>query len=827
MADFHIHSKYSRAVSKEMTLENLDLWARKKGILVLGTGDFTHPRWFREIKEKLEPAEAGLFKLKSSVSPLSPAASPVRFMLTVEISSIYSKNKKVRRVHNLVFVPSLAAAEKINQRLSVIGNLEADGRPILGLDSKELLKIVLDAEPKAMVVPAHCLLPGTLIKTKSNFLTPIQDVKVDDLVYTHNNRWRKVTALFKRSYKGKVYKVRPYYFRQGLATTPEHPFYVIRTAKNCHWNNGICKPSHEKNSRCKSKFYKNYHPTWIRASDLQKGDVLVFPRFKHAYQNHSSLKVEKVAPSVTNEEGNKVTLPGTRTFSINNLILIDKDFCRLAGYFLAEGHTNGRDAIGLTFHKAEQEYIKDVKNLVRRVWGLPQEPKMRVRGKAIELTFYSKILSEAFSNLFYSSLIHNASTKALPDWMLGLPPELHAELIKGWWRGDKGYTSSRVLMNQMKIVFLRLGIIPSILVDRISAHRRRGKHILGGREIHARHDNFMFSCLSFFEDKFGFLESPEFRKFKWRSEVRHGWIDEDYVYLPIRDIEISNHEGIVYNLEVEEDNSYVSEFATIHNCWTPWFSVFGSMSGFDSLEECFDEHAKYIYAVESGLSSDPAMNWRLSKLDSIAIISNSDSHSLERIGREANVFETELSYDGIAGAVKSRDPKTFSSTIEFFPEEGKYHYDGHRACNVSQDPAVTREKGKMCPVCRKPLTIGVLSRVEQLADRPPGAKPEGRVPFKSLVTLDKIIGDALQVGERSKAVAKEYEGLIQKFGTELSVLLDASESNLKSAADPKIAEGILRVREGRVKVIPGYDGEYGKISIFGDEELKTPQESLF
>ena len=409
-ADLHIHSKFSRAVSKEMTLENLDTLARKKGINVLGTGDFTHPQWFREIKAKLEPSEAGLYKLKGS-------DSGTRFILTVEISNIYTKNKKGRRVHNLIFVPTIEAAEKINERLGWQGNLRSDGRPILGLDSKELLKIVLDIEPRSLFVPAHA--------------------------------------------------------------------------------------------------------------------------------------------------------------------------------------------------------------------------------------------------------------------------------------------------------------------------------------------------------------------------------------------------------------------------WTPWFSIFGSMSGFDSIEECFDEYSKYIYAIETGLSSDPAMNWRLSKLDKIALISNSDSHSLERIGREANVFDCELSYDAIVEAIKSKNPKKFLYTIEFFPEEGKYHYDGHRLCNFSQDPAVTKEKGKICPVCKRPMTIGVLYRVEELADRPSGTKPANAVPFKSLVTLDKIIGDALGVGEKSKAVQREYESLIQKFGNELAVLLDVRESDLKSATDSRISEGILKVREGKVKVTPGYDGEYGKISIFNAEDLKVPQESLF
>lgn len=413
VADLHIHSPYSRAVSKEMTLENLDQWAKTKGITIMGTGDFTHPAWIKEIKSKLEPAEEGLYKLKEKPN------TPTRFIPTVEISSIYSKKGKTRRVHNLIFAPSIETAEKINLALGWRGNLKSDGRPILGLDSKELAKIVLDIDSRSMIVPAHI--------------------------------------------------------------------------------------------------------------------------------------------------------------------------------------------------------------------------------------------------------------------------------------------------------------------------------------------------------------------------------------------------------------------------WTPWFSVFGSMSGFDSLEECFDEYAKYIYAVETGLSSDPAMNWRLSQLDRVAIISNSDSHSLQRIGREANVFETELSYDAIMNAMKSHDPKKFLYTIEFFPEEGKYHYDGHRLCKFSSGPAETKRLNKLCPVCGKPVTVGVMNRVEELADRPSGFKPEGAIPFKSLVPLDEIIGESFGFGVASKKVKGEYKNLVEKIGSEFTVLVDSSRSDLERATLPEVVEGIMRVREGKLYVEPGYDGEYGKVKIFEDKERKdiSKQKPLF
>ncbi|MBI2624840.1 MAG: DNA helicase UvrD [Candidatus Nealsonbacteria bacterium] len=403
VADFHIHSRFARATSKDLNLENLDKWAKIKGIKVLGTGDFTHPLWFQELKENLRPAEPGLYSFNGGEA---------RFVLTSEISCIYSKNNRVRKIHVLLFAPSLETADKINAKLGWIGNLKSDGRPILGLDAKELAKIVFNISEDCLVVPAHA--------------------------------------------------------------------------------------------------------------------------------------------------------------------------------------------------------------------------------------------------------------------------------------------------------------------------------------------------------------------------------------------------------------------------WTPWFSIFGSKSGFDSIEECFEEYSKYIYAIETGLSSDPAMNWRLSALDKITLISNSDCHSGPKMGREANVFDTELSYSGIRNAIKEKDPQKFLYTIEFFPEEGKYHYDGHRLCNISLKPEDSKKYNNLCPVCGKHLTIGVLNRVEELADRPDGFKPEGAIPQKSLIPLSEIIADVLGVTPGTKQVDKEYKNLIEKLGTELNILLDITEGDLASATLPEIAEGILRVRKREVFIEPGYDGVYGKIKIFSKEEQKKP-----
>lgn len=400
VADLHIHSKYSRATSKEMNLESLDQWAKIKGIKVLATGDFTHPAWFQEIKTKLEEAEPGLYKLKGS-------ETGTRFLLSVEISSIYSQGGKTRRVHNLILAPSMEVAEKINIALSWQGNIKSDGRPILGISSMDLAKLVFGISEEAVIIPAHA--------------------------------------------------------------------------------------------------------------------------------------------------------------------------------------------------------------------------------------------------------------------------------------------------------------------------------------------------------------------------------------------------------------------------WTPWFSIFGSMSGFDTIEECFGEYANKIFALETGLSSDPAMNWRLSKLDNISLISNSDSHSAEKIGREANVFDTELSFAGIIDAIKSRDLKKFLYTIEFFPEEGKYHYDGHRLCGVVLSPEETKKKNKICPQCGKPLTVGVMYRVNELADRSNSFISKARVPFKKVVPLLEIIREIFGVASATKKVRAEYDHLIDVFGTELAILIDVPLEEIKARGSIELANALDKVRSGNISIQPGYDGEYGKVSIFGEK----------
>ncbi len=407
IADLHIHSRFSMATSKEGTPENLDFWARKKGISLIGTGDFTHPVWREELKERLVSEGNGLYRLRDEYVKEESRKFPgegTRFVVSGEISSIYKKNGKTRKVHNVILLPSLEAADAMAQRLEKIGNIHSDGRPILGLDSHDLLEMMLDVCPEGILIPAHI--------------------------------------------------------------------------------------------------------------------------------------------------------------------------------------------------------------------------------------------------------------------------------------------------------------------------------------------------------------------------------------------------------------------------WTPHFSVLGAKSGFDSVEECFEELAPYIYALETGLSSDPAMNWRISKLDRYQLVSNSDAHSPSKLGREANLLDIDCSYEGLYRAIQTGEG--LEGTVEFFPEEGKYHFDGHRKCGVSLSPVEAERLGGICPVCGKKLTMGVDHRVEQLADRAEGFVKKDGKKYESLVPLPEVISACMGYSTASKKVQGCFEQMIQTLGTEFDILRNVPSEDIKSCAGERIAEGIENVRTGNVKRIPGYDGEYGKIELFDE-----------
>jgi len=266
-------------------------------------------------------------------------------------------------------------------------------------------------------------------------------------------------------------------------------------------------------------------------------------------------------------------------------------------------------------------------------------------------------------------------------------------------------------------------------------------------------------------------------------------------------------------IEADKDNIFVPA-----HIWTPWFSALGSMGGFDRMEDCFADLTGHIFAVETGLSSDPLMNWRLKQLDPFILVSNSDAHSPPKLGREANIFDTEFSYRGILNALKDPKDKGLVGTLEFFPEEGKYHYDGHRVCQTRLHPKETMAHKGLCPVCGKPVTVGVMARVEALADRPEGEKSPRWRPYTSLVPLPEIIAEAKDVGPSSKQVQETFMNMLAKLGSEFYILMDAPVDAIKRSAGDIVAEGIARMRQGKVDIAAGYDGEFGTIKIFSDKE---------
>lgn len=288
----------------------------------------------------------------------------------------------------------------------------------------------------------------------------------------------------------------------------------------------------------------------------------------------------------------------------------------------------------------------------------------------------------------------------------------------------------------------------------------------------------------------------------------------------------------ILGLDVEELTKRVIDihpdsFLIPAHAWTPWFAVFGSKSGFDSLEKCFGKQTEHIFAIETGLSSDPLMNRAVSKLDSISLVSNSDAHSLPNLGREANVFDLkEPSYFEIRDAIKNNDSKRFLYTIEFFPEEGKYHEDGHAVCKVRMTPDESTKRKGICPQCGKKLTIGVLNRVDKLSDRKLGKFP-GKIPFKSIIPLQEIIAECLSRGKNTKGVQSLYTEMIQSIGNEFSILIDRPISEIKKLGGVRVAEAIKRMRDGNVELVPGYDGIYGKIKLFSDEEVLKMSQKKF
>ena len=765
IADFHLHSKYSRATSQQMDLENLDKWAKIKGIKVLGTGDFTFSKWLEELKRKLEPSEPGLFKLRNS-------DSETRFLLTTEVSCVYLKKGRIRKIHIIIFAPSFEVVEKINHRLSWFGNLNVDGRPTLNLDAKELTKIILNISSDCLIVPAHIYTPWfSLFGSRSGFdsleecfeeyskyiyagetglscydektevLTDkgwkrFSEVQKTDKICTLNPltneiEFQKPIEIFTYRYKGKMYRLKTN--RVDLLVTPNHKLFV-KLGDPRTPNPFVLKEAEFLFG--KSKQFKK---DGIWKGKNEKYFILPAVKVKHGNQYYKGLRniKEKQIPM--------------------------EFWLKIFGFWLAEGSVskakNGHYSV--YFSSQNKKLLSEIKKILRTLGYNVYQDNKKLRVRDYQLFHYLKQFGKSHERF-------------VPPEIKSLSRELLEILLKYYLRGDgstygrnaKGLmasTSSIRLRDDLQEIALKIGMSAYYKLDRKKGTPLRSL-VYHSKIYKQKHDTWKV----FFIRKNNPIIYP--RMIKKYGHIER-WI---------------NFNGKVYSLAVPNHVIYVRR-----NGIPVWCG-----------------------------NSDPPMSWRNSKLDRITLISCSDAHSPSHIGREANVFNCELFYFEIVKAIKEKDKNKFLYTIEFYPEEGKYHYDGHRNCGVSLSPKETKKYNGVCPVCGRPLTIGVLSRVEQLADRPEGFVPENAIPFKSLIPLEEIIADALGQSVGTVGVEKEYKNLIEKFENEFNVLMNIPRSDLEAVTLPEIAEGIIRAREGKVFIEPGYDGVYGKVKIFQKGEGK-------
>ncbi len=814
IADLHIHSRFSRATSNKLNIQELEKFAKIKGVNLLGTGDFQHPEWIKELERDLVEERDGIAYTKNSFP----------FLWQTEISLMYSQGGKGRRIHHVILAPNKEVVGQVTDWLKSKGRIDYDGRPIFGFSSIELVEQLKRIDDKVEIIPAHCLLPDSLVHVK-NKIKKISDIRKGDFVLTHKGIFRRVTKCFSRKYSGQIIKLVPSCLKVGSWFTPEHPVLSIKSYKKCkNVPHTICKPSCAYLKRgCKIKAYEKYKKEWNKVEDLTVGDIILYPRYK-VVRDILELNLSEVLKNFyVNGEyiQPRKGKPFIKNIPIKNKIEVTEDFCRLLGYYLAEGYVS-KGHIGFTFNKKEIEYIEDVKKLLKECFGPFLNIQLKnEKSKGLTVLVYSNILTEFFKG-FYDSRIHRAHTKKIPSWVLDLPKEKLKQLFLGWWRGDLGVTASPNLMNQFKTILLKLGVVPSIdfvSADKLFKYRKKHPSIIENRKIKAGKGCYSFRFLCFFDENLDFLQLPEFKKFKTKLYRCKAWIDEDYVYLPLIKINKKIYSGKVYNLEVNQHNTYVTENLIVHNCMTPWFGIFGSKGGFDSLKECFQDKADKIYAVESGISADPKMLRKFSFLNNKSVVSFSDLHSFWpwRIGREDTIFKGKLTYDNI---IKQIRENSFKATIETEPAYGRYHYDGHRNCDFSCSPEKTRELGGICPKCHQKLTIGVENRVEELTDQE--AEHQGKKPFYKLLPLHELIALAKGTSISTKTVWQIYNQLIDKFGNEFNILLNVEkEKLLREISNEQLVQLIIDNRKANLKIKPGYDGNYGKIL------LKEKQGKLF
>jgi len=791
-ADLHIHSRFSGATSEKMNIETISLKAPLKGVDVVATGDCLHSQWLKEIRQ-CNVIDEGTFELNGT-----------RFILSTEI-----EDKK--RVHHLFYFPSISAVWDFKERIkSKSKNLESDGRPNVNMNGEDLANIAKDLN--VLIGPAHCVPPNTLIHTERD-IKKIKDISIGEKVFTHKGRFKKVLKVYKRKHSKHILKIKSRYFPDTTTLTSEHPVYVIKTERYCYQNYGICKPTcknqHFKKRRgrnCK-KFYQDYSPQWIQAKGLKNGDVILYPITRNTIDiKKISLKkfIDRIQKNIWRKE-------------IPDEIRVNKKFCRLIGYFLSEGSCF-RDGINFSMGINETGLIRDIRILMKEIFGLAPKVRDDKRSKDYELKYYSRILRDFFGSMFFGKDKKNkrrAWNKQLPFDFLYLPKDKQFEFFTGWWKGDCGVTTSRILMNQIKLICLRLGFIVTFSKYEVN------KSYIGNRQVKKCHDRWQ-GRISIFNKLLEKKFNNEGIFSKAKTDNRYGWIDDKYLYTPITKIEKLNYSGMVYNLEVEDDSSYVTDCAALHNCFTPWTAMYAYHN---SLRDCYGDMTEYVSFVELGLSADSDFADRIKELHRLTFLTNSDCHSPHpvRLAREFNRFEVKAAtYNEIKKAILRVGGNKPVLNVGLPPQEGKYHESACISCFTHYTLEEAQRRRWKCS-CGKRIKIGVKDRINERADFAETQHPYHRPKYIHLIPLTEIIAKA--VGQRTpftQTVSKRWNELVTEFGSEIKVLIDVDIKEISRVTAPAITEAIQAFREKKVVIKPGGGGQYGIIELPRiDEEYVT------
>ncbi len=770
ISDLQIHSRFSRATSKDISFQNLEKYAKIKGLNLLSTGDFQHPLQFRAINEELEEDENGILWTKTKFP----------FLWQTEISLIYTHNGKGQRIHHLIFSPNKDVAKQIIDALSRKGRLDYDGRPIFGFNSIELVDMMRSISDEIEIIPAHIWTSHFSLMGEYNQLSKVEDCFKDNTKYIHaletgmscydkkteiltekgwkkfskvlyddkictlnqktgNIEFQKPTKVFSYKYKGKMYRLRTK--RVDLLVTPNHKLLI----SHCNFR----KPTH---------FLLKEAELAFRKSKRLKKDGIWVGKHKEYFK----------LPAVKIRHGSRY-YSGFRN-KAEKLIQI-KAWLKFFGFWLAEGWVTIKDSdYGVYISNRNKDLIMEMKRILESFgYNVYYDDKVcHIRVRDFQLCQYLKQFGKCYDKYIPKDI------KALSKELLEILFEYY---IKGdghiYGRNSKGLsatTSSIRLRDDLQEIALKLGISAYYKL-----HRRKGT---------------LFSSPS------------QKKKYKQRNDT---WV----IYFIRKNIH------------------------TVLPSTIKKYGYTESWVNFNGRVFCVEVPNHVVYIRRNGIpvwcgNSDPAMNWRISNLDRFQLVSFSDAHSSWpwRLGRETTIFDfKELTYKNFIKAIRTGEG--LKSTIETYTSYGKYHFTGHRVCGVSFSPEESKRLNYICPKCKHKLTVGVADRVEQLADRPVGYVRENSRPFISIIPLHELIAVAYGVKQLyAKKVWDVYNSLIKRFGNEFDVLLKAEEKELKDVINDKLVELIKKNREDKLRIKAGYDGLYGTI-ILEDKEVEQKTLSGF